>query len=218
MYGDWFTRRGPVFCAGIEVATPDPFLGHKNTIDDHLADTVAVVDAFHVIKLAAACVDDARRRVQHDTLAHRGRKGDPLYGIRMILRTGREGLTDRQHARLNAAFSAHEQHVEVEIAWQVAHDVRDLFHADTRADGRRAAERLLRALPTNPIREVKRLGRTLNRWAKPLLAYFATDGASNGGTKAINGLIGLHRRIARGSCNCGNYRLRMLLIGAGLAP
>ena len=53
-------------------------------------------------------------------------------------------------------------------------------------------------LPHSPIREVKRLGRTLNRWAEPLLAYFATDGASNGGTEAINGLIELHRRIARG--------------------
>ena len=218
VYGDWLTRRGAGFRGGIKIATLDPFHGYKNAIDDHLADAVAVVDAFHVVKLATACVDDVRRRVQHDTLAHRGRKGDPLYGIRTILRAGRENLTDRQHARLTAAFSAHEQHVEVEIAWQIAQDVRDLFHADTPADGRRAAERLLRVLPTSPIREVKRLGRTLKRWAEPLLAYFTTDGASNGGTEAINGLIELHRRIARGFRNRDNYRLRMLLIGGGLTP
>ena len=70
--------------------------------------------------------------------------------------------------------------------------MRDVFHADTPAIGRRAAERLLRVLPPSPIREVKRLGVTLNRWAEPLLAYFATGGASNGGTEAINGLIELH--------------------------
>jgi len=46
--------------------------------------------------------------------------------------------------------------------------------------------------------------------------YFDTDGASNGGTEAINGLIELHRRIARGFRNRNNYRLRMLLIGGGL--
>jgi len=46
--------------------------------------------------------------------------------------------------------------------------------------------------------------------------YFDTDGASNGGTEAINGLIELHRRIARGFRNLENYRLRMLLIGGGL--
>ena len=48
------------------------------------------------------------------------------------------------------------------------------------------------------------------------LGYFDTDGANNGGTEAINGLIELHRRIARGFRNRDNYRLRMLLIGGGL--
>jgi hypothetical protein len=37
--------------------------------------------------------------------------------------------------------------------------------------------------------------------------------ASNGGTGTINGLIELHRRIARGFRNRANHRLRMLLIG-----
>jgi transposase len=50
------------------------------------------------------------------------------------------------------------------------------------------------------------------------LAYFDTAGATNGGTEAINGLIELHRRIARGFKNRANYRLRMLLIGGGLHP
>ncbi|MFB9775585.1 transposase, partial [Brevibacterium otitidis] len=42
------------------------------------------------------------------------------------------------------------------------------------------------------------------------------DGASNGGTEAVNGLIELGRRIARGFRNFENYRLRMLLIAGGL--
>ena len=45
---------------------------------------------------------------------------------------------------------------------------------------------------------------------------FDTGRASNGGTEAINGLIELHRRIARGFPNRDNYRLRMLLIAGGL--
>jgi transposase len=44
-----------------------------------------------------------------------------------------------------------------------------------------------------------------------------TNGASNGGTEAINGLIELHRHVARGFRNREHYRLRMLLIGGGLA-
>ncbi|STX14385.1 Transposase and inactivated derivatives [Kytococcus sedentarius] len=141
-----------------------------------------------------------------------------MYGIRTLLRAGVENISDRQRARLTAAFTAHEAHVEVELAWQVAQDVRALFHAPTPTVGRAAAQRLLEILPTSPIREVKRLDRTLQRWSAPLLAYYDTGGASNGGTEAINGLIELHRRVARGFRNRHNYRLRMLLIGGGLTP
>ncbi len=36
------------------------------------------------------------------------------------------------------------------------------------------------------------------------------------GTEAVNGLIELRRRVARGFLNRDNYRLRMLLIAGGL--
>jgi len=58
--------------------------------------------------------------------------------------------------------------------------------------------------------------RTLRQWRREFLGYFDTGGANNGGTEAVNGLIELHRRIARGFRNLDNYRLRMLLIGGGL--
>ncbi len=48
------------------------------------------------------------------------------------------------------------------------------------------------------------------------MAYFDTDGASNGPTEAINGIIELGRRIARGYRNPTNYQLRMFLIAGGL--
>ena len=78
------------------------------------------------------------------------------------------------------------------------------------------AEKILASFPSCPIPEIARLGRTLQQWRAAFLAYFDTGGASNGGTEAINGLIELHRRIARGFRNRDNYRLRMLLIGGGL--
>ena len=48
------------------------------------------------------------------------------------------------------------------------------------------------------------------------LGYFTTDRSSNGGTEAINGIIELHRLLARGYRNRHNYRLRMLLVAGGL--
>ncbi|MGY6556763.1 MAG: transposase [Schaalia turicensis] len=44
-----------------------PFHGYMNAIDDQLEDTVAVLDAFHVVKLGTAAVDEVRRRIQQKT-------------------------------------------------------------------------------------------------------------------------------------------------------
>lgn len=100
--------------------------------------------------------------------------------------------------------------------WQVAQKLRSAYAATNLAEGRRIAEGLLDGLPSCPIPEIARLGKTLTRWRDAFLAYFTTGRANNGGTEAINGLIELHRRIARGFRNRDNYRLRMLLIGGGL--
>jgi len=91
--------------------------------------------------------------------------------------------------------------------------LRSAFHRKDLTEGRRIAEHVLASFPSCPIPEIARLGRTLNQWRQPFLAYFTTGRANNGGTEAVNGLIELHRRVARGFRNRANYRLRMLLIG-----
>ena len=95
-YATWLGERGDAFRKQVKVAALDPFAGYKTAIDDKLDDAVAVLDAFHVVKLGTAAVDEVRRRVQQDTLGHRGRKGDPLYGVQTILRAGAENLTEKQ--------------------------------------------------------------------------------------------------------------------------
>ena len=213
VYRDWLQERGEAFAAGVKIATLDPFQGYKNAIDDELQDAVAVVDAFHVVKLGGQALDEVRRRVQQETLGHRGRKGDPLYGIRLALRCGIERLTERQRARITAAIDANEAHVEVLVAWLAVQELRSAFRRKDLAEGRRIAEHVLDSFPSCPIPEIARLGRTLKQWRQPFLAYFTTGRANNGGTEAVNGLIELHRRVARGFSNRDNYRLRMLLIG-----
>jgi transposase len=113
-------------------------------------------------------------------------------------------------------MAAGERHDEVWVAWQCAQQLRSAYHAKTTREGRKIAEKILQTLHTCPIPGIKRLGKTLRHWRQAFLAYFDTGRASNGGTEAINGLIELHRRVARGFRNRTNYRLRMLLIGGGL--
>ena len=155
-------------------------------------------------------------RVQQDTTGHRGRKGDPLFGIQTILRAGAENLTDKQQARLVRAIESDEAHEEVFLAWQCAQQLRAAYRVRDLAEGRRLAEKVLASFHTCPIPEVARLGRTLRRWHCAFLAYFTTGRANNGGTEAMNGIIELHRRLARGYRNRENYRLRMLLAAGGL--
>ena len=152
-----------------------------------LQDATSVLDAFHIGKLAGDAPGEVRRRVQKDTLGHRGRKGDPLYLVHNLLRASRDRLTKRQQERLREAFTAHEAHISVEVAYRCAQQVRDVFHQETPAHGQRLAAHLIESLPACPIPEIARLGRTLRKWKDAFLAYFDTGGASNGPTEAING-------------------------------
>jgi transposase len=208
----------PDFIAGIEHAALDPFRGYANAIRDELPDTVAVLDAFHVVKLATQVVDEVRRRTQQATVGRRGHRDDPLYRIRGLLRHGREHLTPRQHARLEAGLQAGDPTWEVSIAWHCYQQLRSAYTAASAVEGRRIAETVIASFPRCPIPEVARLGRTLRAWKEQLLAYFATHGVSNGGTEAVNLLIEKTRRLAHGFRNFSNYRLRILLVADASRP
>lgn len=58
-------------------------------------------------------------------------------------------------------------------------------------------------------------GKTLRRRRTAFLAYFDADSASDGGTEAVDGIIDLGRRIARGFRDFEHQRLRMLLVTRG---
>ena len=217
-YADWLTHAGVEVKTTVQQAALDPFRGYGNAIRDELPDAVAVLDAFHVVKLAGNVLDEVRRRVQQQTLHRRGHKDDPLYRIRRTLLTGEEHLTDRQRARLEKYLPVGDPNGEVELAWRIYQSVRGIYHATTPSTGRTAAEKLLDVLHTCPVPEVARLGRSLRQWRKEILAYFTTGGVNNGGTEAINLIIEKTRRLAHGFRNFEHYRLRILLAADGSRP
>ena len=102
------------------------------------------------------------------------------------------------------------------VAWRCYQQLRSAYHAESLAEGRQIAVKIVESFHTCPIPEIARLGRTLRAWKPQFLAYFTTSRANNGGTEAINGIIELHRRIARGFRNPDNYRLRMILAAGRL--
>jgi transposase len=114
------------FIDGVEQAALDPFRGYANAIHDELPDAVAVLDAFHVVRLGTQVVDEVRRRVQQDTLRRRGHKHDPLYQIRGLLRRGIEHLTARQQAQISACLRAGDPAEEVNVTWQCYQQLRSV--------------------------------------------------------------------------------------------
>jgi len=216
----WLDAQTAQFRDGIEVVAMDGFTGFKTATAEQLPDAVAVMDPFHVAALAGDALDRCRQRVQQDTRGHRGRTGDPLYGIRRVLRTGAELLTDKQRTRLDAVF-ADDRHVEVQTTWAIYQRIiaayRDPDRAAAKTQLRRAIDSISTGVPT-ALSELITLGHTLKRRAADVLAYFDRPGTSNGPTEAINGRLEHLRGSALGFRNLTNYIARSLLEAGGFRP
>jgi transposase len=69
----WLGERDTSWRDGIEVVAMDGFTGFKTATNEELPDAVAVMDPFHVVRLAGDALDQCRRRIQQATCGHRGR-------------------------------------------------------------------------------------------------------------------------------------------------
>jgi transposase len=119
VFKTWLSERDETWRAAVEVVAMDGFTGFKTAAVEELKDDVTVVmDPFHVVRLGGECLEQCRRRVQQQTLGHRGRAGDPLYSARRTLSTGADLLTDKQQRRISALF-ADDKHLQVEATWGV---------------------------------------------------------------------------------------------------
>jgi transposase len=207
----WLAGRDQAWRDGLATASLDPFRGYATALTRQLPGAVRVLDPFHVCQLAIAAVDDVRRRVQQDTTGHRGRAGDPLYGLRRLLRRRHDRLSPHAWRRLEAGLLAGDPDGEVALAWDTAQKVMTLYRLQDPAEQADRGLTLIAALRSCPIPELTRLGRTLHAWREELLAAFTHPGVSNGPTENLNLKIKNTKRVARGYRSFTNYRLRLLL-------
>lgn len=207
----WLAGRDPAWLAAIEWATLDLSASYRTVFDTMLPDATQVADPFHVVKLANTALDECRRRVQNETLGHRGRRDDPLWRARRRLTIARERLSADQHERLMGLLRAGDPHREVWFAWNAKEVVRQIYdHTDVElatewvgAIGRDFTD------PDMPF-EVRRLGRTIARWAAHIVAWHRSH-VSNGPTEAVNNLAKRIKRVAFGLVNFRHHRVRCLL-------
>ncbi|MGH9896528.1 MAG: ISL3 family transposase, partial [bacterium] len=165
---------------------------------------------FHAVRLGNRAIDQVRRRVQNQTLGHRGRKADPLYRIRRLLLTGAERLTERGSERLLAGLAAGHPDGEVGAAYLAKELLRAVYSAQGIEEARERLGEFSAWCREADVPELATLVGTIRRWEPQVLAYHTT-GMSNGPTEAVNLLIENIRRTGYGMRNFANYRLRLLL-------
>jgi transposase len=207
----WVSGRPQAWRDGVRVAALDPFRGYATALRTTLPNATRVLDAFHVVRLGLDALDQVRRRVQQQTLGHRGHTHDPLFRIRRLLRRGYEHHTAKSWNRMLAGLEAGDVNQQIGRAWIAAQELRLLYREPDRAHAERRLLRWFTDIADHEIPELLRLARTLDAWRDELLAYFDTGGVSNGPTEAVNGLIKKIKRVGHGYRNFANYRLRLLL-------
>lgn len=207
----WLLRRPTAWLDRVAYGVLDLSGPYRKTFDDVLPDAVQVADPFHLVKLANAKLDECRRRVQNETLGHRGRKHDPLYRCRRLLTKAHERLEANGTTKLMGLLNAGDPRGEVRTTWLAKETVRSVYDITDPAVASRYLDGIVDDFvdPARPI-EVRSLGRTIDRWFDQIVAWHDAF-VSNGPTEAINNLIKRIKRIGFGFRSFVNYRIRILL-------
>jgi transposase len=207
----WLAERGDMWLANVRWATLDLSGPYRAVFDTMIPHAVQIADPFHLVKLANSKLDECRRRVQNDTLGHRGRKTDPLYRARRLLTKAHERLDERGEGKLVGLLAAGDPRGEVRMAWhakEVVRSIYDIGDADLAAE---FVNQLGHDLQDNscPV-EARSLGRTIIRWRDQIAAWHQAR-FTNAPTEAANNLIKRIKRVAFGFSRFRNYRVRVLL-------
>jgi transposase len=211
----WCASQHPAFCGRVLVVATDLAESYRAGISPHLDHAIRVADPFHVVRVGNRCVDKVRRRVQNETLGHRGRKTDPLYRIRKLLLKGTERLDERGHDRLLLGLRLGDPNDELIGAWLAKESVRDVYLTDDVAEAAVLLEKAIAGCRADDVPEVRSLGDTVQRWQREILNHHRT-GASNGPTEGQNFCVKQVKRAGRGFTCFDHYRLRVLLHAGGV--
>ena len=207
----WLLGRPREWLEQIRWAVLDLSGPYRAAFDTAIPDAGQVADPFHVVRLANTALDEVRRRVQNQTLGHRGRKHDPLYRARKLLVSASENITDSGRVRLRGLLEAGDPYGEVRDAWHAKETLRSVYDIDDPETGAATVAQLAQDLqdPGLPA-EINRLGRTISRWRTQIANWHAAR-VTNAATEAANNLIKRVKRAAFGFTNFDNYRIRALL-------
>jgi transposase len=158
---------------------------------------VLVADKFHVLRLLSPAINRHRRLVEGDRRSA---------ALRRLLLCSRYRLDYADRLALDQWLVSHP-------ALRALYEAKEALHTLSRTRGHGRAKRALTVLTDRlaaaSLPELQTLRRTLMRWRREILAYFAT-GLTNGRTEGFNNKAKVVKRRAYGYRSFQNYRLRLL--------
>ena len=208
----WLAQQTPAWRDRIRYVAIDMCTVFVAAIRRYLPHVTIVVDHFHVVKLANDTVAEVRRRIATQLRGRRGRKTDPEYTVRNLLRRNREDLSDRAFAKLwNTLVDLGAPGLTILKTWIAKEELRRLLAlAGTGADRSVISHRLYRFYTwcaDAAVPELERLARTIQTWWSAIEAFLHTK-ITNAASEGYNRVVKLDARNAYGYRNPENQRLR----------
>lgn len=164
---------------------------------EHFPKARIVADKFHVLRVFSGILNRHRIDATGDV------RKNP---VRKLLLRNRDRLKHYERNALDLWLKDHPKILE-------AYEWKERFHRLYRIKGHERSknrlEKLLLAMRFSLIPEIKRFGRTLERWKDEILNYFLCR-LTNAVTEGFNRIASLVKNRAFGYRNTNNYRLRFL--------
>jgi transposase len=162
-------------------------------------------DRFHVMKLCGEAIDEIRKEVAREN-------GGLPQGAMWALRGSAQNLREEQR---NLREQICKQHGRIARALSIREFLADFWNYQHRTDARQHFGSVLAWCSRSRMQPFVKLGRTLRRHMKGILGYYKNY-TTSAAIEAINGLLQLARRRARGYRTFINFQSMAYWIAGGL--
>ena len=172
---------------------------------EHFPDAQICFDRFHVMKLCGKALDEVRKDVARNN-------GGLPRGALWALRGNPDNLKEEQ-LQLRAEIC--KEHTQIARGLSIKEYLADMWNYQHREDAADHLQSVLSWCSRSRLEPFVKFGRTLKRHLHGILGYFKNY-TTSAAIEAINGLLQLARRRARGYRNFRNFQAMAYWIAGGL--
>jgi transposase len=181
----------------VQLVVMDLSSGYRALARQLFPNAEIVADKFHVLRLPSPMIM---------------KEGRQIHGHRQELKTRRKLLYNRPRLEYFVRQEVDtylEQHPVLNEIYRAKERLHEIYRIKGLAKATASLDEFIGDLKTSSVADLKRLGRTLKAWFKPILNYFAHR-YTNAITECLNNRGKLVQKRGYGFKSFKNYRLRVL--------